>query len=110
MYAALFSFGDWHLSELTQAHITGLQMVTLVLAWVVIAVNGARQFLASRSHEPGLTLASAFRKGAGKPSIAAIHRDLHIVRHWLDLTEALDGYNQLSVKGRILKLLRTHLG
>jgi hypothetical protein len=35
---------------------------------------------------------------------------LHIVRHWLDLTEALDGYNQLSVKGRILKLLRTHLG
>jgi len=34
-------------------------MVTLVLAWVVIAVNGARQFLASRSHEPGLTLASA---------------------------------------------------
>lgn len=57
-----------------------------------------------------LTLASAFRKGAGKPSIAAIHRDLHIVRHWLDLTESLDGYNQLSVKGRILKLLRTHLG
>ncbi len=59
MYAALFSFADWHLSELTLAHITGLQMATLALAWVVIAVNGARQFLASRSHEPGLTLASA---------------------------------------------------
>ncbi len=59
MYAALLPFGDWQLSELTLAHITGLQMVTLVLAWVVIAVNGARQFLASRSHEPGLTLASA---------------------------------------------------
>jgi alginate O-acetyltransferase complex protein AlgI len=59
MYAALFAFGDWHLSELTLAHITGLQMATLALAWVVIAVNGARQFLASRHHEPGLTLASA---------------------------------------------------
>ena len=59
MYAALFSFADWHLSELTLAHITGLQMATLALAWVVIAVNGARQFLASRHHEPGLTLASA---------------------------------------------------
>ena len=59
MYAALFAFGDWRLSELTLAHITGLQMATLALAWVVIAVNGARQFLASRGHEPGLTLASA---------------------------------------------------
>ncbi|HBZ96170.1 MAG TPA: membrane-bound O-acyltransferase family protein, partial [Pseudomonas sp.] len=59
MYAALFAFGDWHLSELTQARITGLQMATLALAWVVIAVNGARQFLASRGHVPGLTLASA---------------------------------------------------
>ncbi|AEB57105.1 MBOAT family O-acyltransferase [Ectopseudomonas mendocina] len=59
MYAALFSFADWHLSELTLARITGLQMVTLVLAWVVIGVCGARQFLASRGHEPGLTLASA---------------------------------------------------
>ena len=59
MYAALLPFGDWQLSELTLAHITGLQMATLALAWVVIAVNGARQFLASRHHEPGLTLASA---------------------------------------------------
>ena len=32
------------------------------------------------------------------------------MRHWLDLTELLDDYNQLSVKGRILKLLRTYLG
>lgn len=59
MYTALFSFGGWQLSELTLASITGLQMVTLVLAWVVIAVNGARQFIASRNHEPALTLASA---------------------------------------------------
>ncbi|MDN5514208.1 MAG: MBOAT family protein [Pseudomonas sp.] len=59
MYAALFSFSDWQLSELTLASITGLQMVTLVLAWVVIAVNGARQFIASRNREPALTLASA---------------------------------------------------
>lgn len=57
-----------------------------------------------------LTLAGAFHKGAGKQSVAAIHRELHIVRLWLDMTELLDGYNQLSVKGRILKLLRTHLG
>jgi alginate O-acetyltransferase complex protein AlgI len=30
-----------------------------VLAWVVIAICGARQFLASRGHEAGLALASA---------------------------------------------------
>ncbi|MGG2399289.1 MBOAT family O-acyltransferase [Pseudomonas sp. SH1-B] len=59
MYAALFAFDDWHLSELTLARITGLQMTTLALAWIVIALCGARQFLAGRRHEPGLTLASA---------------------------------------------------
>ena len=59
MYAALFAFDDWRLSELTLARITGLQMSTLLLAWVVIALCGARQFLAGRRHAPGMTLAGA---------------------------------------------------
>lgn len=56
-----------------------------------------------------LTLSKAFHDG-GKRSTAHVHRDLGIVRHWLDMTEPLGEYNQLSVKGRILKLLRTYLG
>ncbi|WP_277372767.1 MBOAT family protein [Pseudomonas sp. AA-38] len=53
MYAALFAFGDWHLSELTLAQISSLQMATLALAWVVIAVNGALQFLKQHQTQTG---------------------------------------------------------
>nr|WP_294972665.1 MBOAT family protein [uncultured Pseudomonas sp.] len=44
MYAAMFSFGDWSLSELNRASLTGLQVGTLVVAYVVLAVFGLRQF------------------------------------------------------------------
>jgi hypothetical protein len=64
---------------------------------------------ASQTDKP-VTLAGAFHMADGRSSMASIHRNLGVVRHWLDLTEQLDGYNQLSVKGRILKLLRTYLG
>ncbi|MCY1408059.1 hypothetical protein D9M71_233760 [compost metagenome] len=46
MYAAMFSFGDWSLSELNRAQLTSLQIATLVLAYVVLAVFGIRQFYA----------------------------------------------------------------
>lgn len=46
MYAAMFSFGDWTLSDLNKAQLTSLQIATLLLAYVVIAVYGIRQFYA----------------------------------------------------------------
>ncbi|MGQ7959144.1 MBOAT family O-acyltransferase [Pseudomonas sp. SP16.1] len=67
MYGALFAFGDWRLSELTLAQISGLQMVTLALAWVVIGACGARQFLAARRAEAPLTAV-----GAGADAGAAL--------------------------------------
>lgn len=44
MYAAMFSFDDWHLSELNRAQLTSLQIATLVLAYAVLAWFGIRQF------------------------------------------------------------------
>jgi alginate O-acetyltransferase complex protein AlgI len=53
MYAAMFEFSDWRLSDLTLAQLTSLQIGTLVLAYGVIVVFGLRQFytnpLASRA-------------------------------------------------------------
>jgi alginate O-acetyltransferase complex protein AlgI len=40
----MFSFGDWSLSEQSRASLTGLQVGTLVVAYVVLAVFGLRQF------------------------------------------------------------------
>ena len=65
MYAALLSFDDWHLSELTLAQISSLQMVTLALAWVVIVINGARQFLGRCQAQPGNAAATLLASGAG---------------------------------------------
>ncbi len=44
MYEAMFSFGTWQLSELNRASLTGLQVGTLVLAYLVLAFFGLRQF------------------------------------------------------------------
>ncbi len=44
MYEAMFSFGTWQLSELNRANLTGLQVGTLVLAYLVLAFFGLRQF------------------------------------------------------------------
>lgn len=65
MYAALLSFDDWRLSELTLAQISGLQFATLTLAWVVIAISGLRQFLAQRQGEAGGVPAFALAGGGG---------------------------------------------
>jgi alginate O-acetyltransferase complex protein AlgI len=42
MYGAMFSFGDWHLSELNAASLTGLQIATLVVAYITLAFFGLR--------------------------------------------------------------------
>ncbi|EAZ59692.1 TPA: MBOAT family protein [Pseudomonas aeruginosa] len=44
MYEAMFSFGTWQLSEPNRANLTGLQVGTLVLAYLVLAFFGLRQF------------------------------------------------------------------
>jgi hypothetical protein len=64
---------------------------------------------ADQCNQP-FTLANAFRREGGKRPMAGIREELTVMRHGLDLTELLGDYNQLSVKGRILKLLRTYLG
>ena len=60
MYGAMFSFADWRLSELTLAKLTSLQMVTLVLAYGVMAWCGLRQFYrAGAPKAPGTTAVTA---------------------------------------------------
>ena len=42
MYSAMFSFGEWSLSELNRANLTGLQVATLVVAYLTLAFFGLR--------------------------------------------------------------------
>ena len=42
MYGAMFSFGEWSLSELNRANLTGLQVATLVVAYLTLAFFGLR--------------------------------------------------------------------
>jgi alginate O-acetyltransferase complex protein AlgI len=42
MYGAMFSFGDWGLSELNAANLTGLQIATMVVAYITLAFFGLR--------------------------------------------------------------------
>jgi len=44
MYGAMFSFGEWQLSELNRAQLTGLQVATLVVAYLTLAFFGLRDF------------------------------------------------------------------
>jgi alginate O-acetyltransferase complex protein AlgI len=73
MYAALFAFGDWQLSDAVLTQTSSLQLATLGLAWVVIAVNGARQHLAQRRIDAVDTPAMAL---AGGGSLAATSVDV----------------------------------
>ncbi|WP_271410972.1 MBOAT family O-acyltransferase [Pseudomonas sp. Q1-7] len=55
MYAALFSFNGWQLSELNRAQINDLQIATLLLAYAVLAWFGLREFRAqTRGDEPAV--------------------------------------------------------
>ena len=49
MYGAMFSFGDWSLSELNQASLTGLQVATLIVAYVTLAFFGLRDFYSNQT-------------------------------------------------------------
>ncbi|MCD5970355.1 MBOAT family O-acyltransferase [Pseudomonas quasicaspiana] len=51
MYSAMFGFGDWKLSELNQASLTGLQVATMVVAYATLAFFGLRDFYANRPAE-----------------------------------------------------------
>jgi alginate O-acetyltransferase complex protein AlgI len=44
MYGAMFSFGQWQLSELNRSQLTGLQVATLVIAYLSLAFFGLRDF------------------------------------------------------------------
>ncbi|AYC31870.1 MBOAT family protein [Pseudomonas cavernae] len=44
MYQAMFSLGDWQLSELGRAGLTDLQVATLVIAYASLAFFGLRDF------------------------------------------------------------------
>lgn len=44
MYGAMFSFSDWHLSELLESSLTGLQIATLIVAYISLAYFGLRDF------------------------------------------------------------------
>ncbi|MBM7060045.1 MBOAT family protein [Pseudomonas sp. UL073] len=44
MYQAMFSFGDWQLSELGAANLTTLQIATLLVAYATLAVCGLYDF------------------------------------------------------------------
>lgn len=65
MYSAMFSpellnSSAWQLSELNSAHLTSLQISTLVLAYLVMAWFGLRQYY---PREPGLALAGNAEPG-----------------------------------------------
>ena len=51
MYGAMFSFGEWSLSELNRANLTGLQVATLVVAYATLAFFGLRDFYTNRPAE-----------------------------------------------------------
>ncbi|MFK3826407.1 membrane-bound O-acyltransferase family protein, partial [Pseudomonas yamanorum] len=51
MYGAMFSFGEWSLSELNRASLTGLQVATLVVAYATLAFFGLRDFYNNRPPE-----------------------------------------------------------
>jgi alginate O-acetyltransferase complex protein AlgI len=56
MYGAMFSFGDWQLSELNRASVTGLQVATLIVAYLTLAFFGLRDFLANRAKPEKTTM------------------------------------------------------
>jgi alginate O-acetyltransferase complex protein AlgI len=49
MYGAMFSFSDLGLSELNRASLTGLQVATLVVAYITLAFFGLRDFYRNRA-------------------------------------------------------------
>jgi alginate O-acetyltransferase complex protein AlgI len=69
MYGAMFSFGDWQLSELNRANLTGLQVATLLVAYATLAFFGLRDFYRNAKPEP-------------KASPVAVHGDGSLSLDW----------------------------
>ena len=70
MYGAMFSFGEWSLSELNQASLTGLQIATLVVAYVTLAFFGLRDFYSNQPPEktkPAVNVDSDGPAAANRP-------------------------------------------
>jgi hypothetical protein len=88
---------------------TGRKLSMCATSLMLLELIAANKPCADPCDKP-FTWASAFHQERRKRPMAAIRAELSIMRHWLELTELLGDYNQLSVKGRILKLLRTYLG
>jgi hypothetical protein len=76
---------------------------------MLLELMAGKKPCADKSNKP-FTWANAFHHERRKRPMATTREELSIMQHWLELTELLGDYNQLSVKGRILKLLRTYLG
>jgi len=51
----MFSFGEWQLSELNRAQLTGLQVATLVIAYLTLAFFGLRDFYRNAKPTPTAT-------------------------------------------------------
>jgi alginate O-acetyltransferase complex protein AlgI len=49
MYGAMFSFSEWQLSDLNRASLTGLQVATLIVAYITLAFFGLRDFYNNRT-------------------------------------------------------------
>jgi alginate O-acetyltransferase complex protein AlgI len=47
----MFSFGEWQLSDLNRASLTGLQVATLIVAYITLAFFGLRDFYRNRAPE-----------------------------------------------------------
>jgi alginate O-acetyltransferase complex protein AlgI len=68
MYGAMFSFSEWQLSELNSASLTGLQVATLIVAYMTLAFFGLRDFYANR---PKADAIKGAKPAAGEESTEA---------------------------------------
>ena len=92
MYGAMFSFGDWSLSELNQASLTGLQVATLVVAYLTLAFFGIRDLYSNppvpkakpevvEADGPATAQPGMYRATPGdQPNVLAAHAHGHQVQ------------------------------
>ena len=74
MYGAMFSFGEWSLSELNRASLTGLQVATLVVAYATLAFFGLRDFYTNRPAEKAKPADPSLIKAVPGDNPGSIHQ------------------------------------
>ena len=74
MYGAMFSFGEWSLSELNRASLTGLQVATLVVAYATLAFFGLRDFYNNRPAEKAKPADPSLIKAVPGDNPGSIHQ------------------------------------